>query len=238
MRARYLLVALLVVGCGDGTGGDDGGTTTGMDSTVPPGTDGGPPPGTDGAVPPGTDAGPGGCVPTVEICGDRIDQNCDGRDTGCGDNDMDGIDACRAGDDLTMCDCDDSRADVRPAFLGVPGAPEVCDGVDNDCNGRIDEHAECCAGCADVSPRSRADICNEDGVCDCSGEPGIGACPAGQDCCSNGCVDLQTDFNNCGFCGATCTPTTDNCSAGMCRCGTSPGGCDRDRVCTAGSCGA
>jgi len=236
MRAAvFLAAALLTLGCDDGTTGGDGGVSPGMDGAVPPGTDSAVPPGTDGGPRPGTDAGPGGCVPTIEICGDRIDQNCDGRDTSCGDTDMDGIPACAAGDDLTMCDCDDSRADVRPAFGTVPGAPEMCDGVDNDCNGRVDEHAECCDGCADVSPRSRADICNEDGACDCAGEPGIGPCAAGMDCCSSGCVDLANDTNNCGFCGAVCRTSTDNCNAGTCMCGTGPA-CDLDRVCTGGSC--
>ena len=37
-------------------------------------------------------------------------------------------------------DCDDKRADVKP------GGAEVCDGVDNDCNGTIDG-----AGCATVA---------------------------------------------------------------------------------------
>ncbi|HHH29917.1 MAG TPA: hypothetical protein ENK57_16445 [Polyangiaceae bacterium] len=236
MTARSLLAlplaALLSLGCG-GDVDTDGGTPPGMDggvidrdSAVPPGTDGGPSE---------ADGGGGGCVPTIEICGDRIDQDCDGRDTGCGDGDGDGIMACRAGDDLTMCDCDDSRTDVRPAFGAVPGAPELCDGRDNNCNGRIDESAECCAGCADVSPRSRADICNEDGACDCSTEPGIGACPAGQDCCAGGCVDLQTDATNCGFCGSACTVSADRCTAGNCACGSGPV-CDRDRVCSGGSC--
>jgi photosystem II stability/assembly factor-like uncharacterized protein/Leucine-rich repeat (LRR) protein len=36
-------------------------------------------------------------------------------------------------------DCDDSRNDI------YPDAPEFCDGVDNDCNGQVDETAEC--GC-------------------------------------------------------------------------------------------
>jgi hypothetical protein len=33
-------------------------------------------------------------------------------------------------------DCDDNNASIRP---GVPTIPEACDGVDNNCNGSVDE---------------------------------------------------------------------------------------------------
>lgn len=231
-----VLFAILLVSsaCGD----DDG--TPGVDGGGTPGVDGGGIPGVDGGGTPGVDGGPrdggGTCVPTVEICGDRVDQNCDGRDTSCGDTDGDGIDACRAGDDLTRCDCDDSRTDVRPAFGGVPGAPELCDSRDNDCDGRVDESAACCAGCAAVEPKNRADVCLETGECDCSTEAGVGPCAAGETCCSGGCVNTQTDFNHCGTCETMCTPQADRCVAGDCRCGSNPV-CDFITMCSGGSCG-
>ncbi|MGE0784714.1 MAG: MopE-related protein [Sandaracinaceae bacterium] len=220
--------ALLAVGCDDGGPGRDGGPNPNMDAG--PRRDGSPPPGDSGGMITG-DA----CVPQIEICGDRIDQNCDGRETPCGDNDMDNIDACRAGDDLTMCDCDDSRADVRPPFGGLPGAPELCDGVDNDCNGRIDEASACCSGCAGIDPL-RADICTEANECDCTTEPGIGPCADGMTCCTSGCVDVTSDFANCGACGGQCTNQADRCVNRTCMCGTNPV-CDFTTTCTGGVCG-
>jgi hypothetical protein len=62
-----------------------------------------------------------------EDCSDPNDYNCDGS-VGRVDLDGDGVIACD--------DCDDSRADV------YPGATEVCDGVDQNCDGSIDEGLE------------------------------------------------------------------------------------------------
>jgi hypothetical protein len=84
---------------------------------------------------------------SVEIC-DGIDNNCDGQvDEGVTttyyeDNDGDGfgntaifLDACEAPEGYVPNgnDCDDGSAQT------FPGAPEACDGEDNDCDGEIDE---------------------------------------------------------------------------------------------------
>jgi hypothetical protein len=61
-----------------------------------------------------------------EICGDGIDQNCDGSDLICpGDIDNDGD-----GFSVNQGDCNDDDPTV------FPGATEICgDGIDQDCNG-------------------------------------------------------------------------------------------------------
>ncbi len=85
----------------------------------------------------------------AELC-DGYDNDCDGdidEDAGdllvfYADLDEDGygdpdnsLDACAAPDDYieTAGDCDDTNADISPA------EDEVCDGVDNDCDDRIDD---------------------------------------------------------------------------------------------------
>lgn len=242
LSLSFVSISVALTGCPGDTSGADAGPG-GIDAFLPPGTDA---PGLDVYVPPNTDAGrlpdTGICTPTIEICGDRMDQDCNGRDTSCGDTDRDGIEACRVGQAPPACDCDDARADVYPAFMGLNGAPELCDGFDNNCNGRVDEAAACCEGCASLgADRGRADVCDESGACDCSTEPGVGVCAAGQTCCTNGCTDTTTDSANCGLCGSACTTQADHCEAGddgrgTCRCGTGPV-CDFINVCTGGSCG-
>ncbi|MBM3427825.1 MAG: T9SS type A sorting domain-containing protein, partial [Bacteroidetes bacterium] len=66
----------------------------------------------------------------TEVCGDGIDNNCDGQvDEGCStgtDADGDGY--------VTPADCNDNNAAINP------GATEICgDGIDNNCTGGIDE---------------------------------------------------------------------------------------------------
>ena len=58
-----------------------------------------------------------------EDCGSTDDFNCDGS-TGTVDNDNDGFLACE--------ECNDASA------VAYPGGMEVCDGLDNDCDGQID----------------------------------------------------------------------------------------------------
>lgn len=66
-----------------------------------------------------------------EICNDDTDTctMCDGECPTCMDVDMDGFEASSCGG----ADCDDTDPDVHP------DATEVCDGVDNNCAGGVDE---------------------------------------------------------------------------------------------------
>lgn len=240
MSTRLFLIASLALasgalGCGGTTPGNehDSGHGGGMDTGMP-------------EMPDAFHVGPqdvgagndGGCVPGVEICGDHIDEDCDGHEVSCGDHDMDTFNACSPQDtDLTQCDCNDNDRNTYPAHNGLPGGPEVCDMHDNDCDGRIDESAQCCTACQALGDTHRGDLCGADGSCQCSTNAGNAPCGAGQICCSAGCTDPTTDSANCSACGFACTNQTDRCVNSLCICGAPPGMiCQFNDVCTNGTC--
>lgn len=99
-----------------------------------------------------------------ERCGDSVDQDCDGGDTACGSSDGDG-DGFARGED-----CDDGDSQVHP------GATERCDGVDDDCDGMVDEG----------NPLTLADGRSAPEGCyrGPRGTEGVGACQAGLRVCT------------------------------------------------------
>jgi hypothetical protein len=115
---------------------------------------------------------------------------CEG--AGCQDADGDGAVAAQ--------DCDDNNAKM------YPGAVEFCDGLDNNCNGVIDDN---------VSPSVPHGL----GSCE-AGHMTVLSCDSGYGDCdgagSNGCEsNLKKDVENCGSCGNACT-MVENCLLGVC----------------------
>jgi len=112
-----------------------------------------------------------------ETCDDGVDNDCDGQaDEGCvvcTDFDLDTFFA--QANCNTAIDCDDTNPAIHP------NAVEVCDGVDNNCDGQTDTGAFCDDGNA-----CTIDVC-VNGVC--LGELFI---------------DFETDPLNCGGCGIEC----------------------------------
>ena len=138
----------------------------------------------------------------TEVC-DGIDNNCVGgidegvKTTYYADLDGDGFGnladpqgACAQpmGYVLDNTDCDDGNAAIKP------GATEVCDTVDNDCDGTSDE------GCACTNGQTQPCYTGP------AGTQGIGVCQAGTQTCSAGVW---------GSCVGGVVPSTEFCSGGL-----------------------
>lgn len=101
------------------------------------------------------------------------------------------------GDPPASCggnDCDDTDP-VRSSLR-----MESCDGIDNNCDGKVDAPLS-----ADVCEAGRSCIAQR-----C-------ACDAPSVECGIACVDLKSDVNNCGACSTRCA-TGQTCTDGVCTC--------------------
>ena len=142
-----------------------------------------------------------------DICADGIDQDCDGadRECTCAEADADG-DGYGTTPDCPIVDCDDTNIDV------FPGAPETCNGVDDDCDGTVDDGYDndadgwttCAGDCNDGNDEAypgAAEIC--DGVDnDCNGQ----ADEEGADDCEVYYEDLDADGYGAGVSMCLCYP--------------------------------
>lgn len=117
----------------------------------------------------------------TEICGDGIDQDCNGSDLACGnchDNDSDGHQDKACGGD----DCDDSDASIHPGATEICGneVDEDCDGADLPCGDCPDTDSDghrdnSCGGddCDDFNSSvhpGAAEICGDGIDQDCDGQ--------------------------------------------------------------------
>ncbi len=183
----------------------------------------------------GCDAVPGAPDPLGERCGDDEDNDCDGQtDEGfdLGQRCVAGVGACqRAG--VFAC-AEDGRGVRCSVEAGEPAAERCGDGVDDDCDGRVDEGfevgADCVIGEGACARRGRL-VCGADGaavICDAMGaQPAVETCGDGRDDDCDGRVDEGFEV------GAACSVGAGRCArSGVVVC--AAGGADVECSATSG----
>jgi hypothetical protein len=137
----------------------------------------------------------------------------------------------------------------------TPTGAEVCDGLDNDCNGIVDDGCLCpdflisCSGvCVDLSTDNNncgrcGKSCSVIGRASCL--DGHCVCDDGLLVCTDVCIDPMSDPRNCGACGhsceagfACCDGTCVNIGADPNNCGVCGSACDANQTCVSGACQA
>ncbi len=148
------------------------------------------------------DANPGINPEAYDVCENGVDEDCTGTDAQCdclstdGDGDGYGIGAA-----CSPIDCDDGDSNVNP------GASEACNGVDDDCDGSIDEgfdsdgdgwttcEGDCNDGNSGTFPGA-VEVCDgADQDCDGIVDEGYDSDGDGWSSCGGDCVDTNSSIN-------------------------------------------
>ncbi len=166
---------------------------------------------TDGFLPSGTQ-----CRAAAGAC--DIAESCSGSSATCPvDRFLPSSAVCRTSTNIAACDppevCVGDRAACPTDVITRAPVAEVCDGLDNNCDGAVDE------GAAATSCPTRANA-----VSSCTGGACRFSCGVGfADCngvAADGCeIGTSTSVGNCGLCGHSCSAplnATATCSAGAC----------------------
>lgn len=152
-----------------------------------------------------------------------LTRDCMGTTCAAGETCVDGACTSPIIDSSTL---DDWRGSIPTQDAGgcVPAA-EVCNGVDDDCDGNVDETIDLttdafnCGRCGQVCSAANASSACVGGVC------AIGECAAGFASCdgdaATGCEASLTSTTDCGACGTACSVPggTGDCSTSTCEFG-------------------
>ncbi|MBN1771152.1 MAG: hypothetical protein JXB32_07830 [Deltaproteobacteria bacterium] len=166
---------------------------------------------------------PADCTPPAETC-TGVDDDCDtevDEDFDCvmGAT-VDCITACGTTNPAGVC----TATCTIPTGDDCPAPPEVCNGLDDDCDGEADDGFDCVQG-ATVACLTSCGSTNPAGVCtDACTVPAADACPVPAEVCNGADDDCDTVIDD-GF----------ECTAGASRTCTA-GACTGTELCDGGSC--